>query len=394
MTDLDLREVFAQVLTDEPALPPCPPEALVAAGHRQLRRRRLSHEATVAVAVAGVCAATLTVPGLFGGGRDVARLSTPTGPVQSAVPRAPATAKDYADWLRQSLPDGTAVQRTVFTPWPATGRPEGAPELRVSLILDGGGWVFLYLGSVDPFHGQPYCAAAKHMTACTVQQLADGSHRIDRHWAYPGDRLAQAVTVVHPDGHWATAHADNAIFPADSDKPGAGDGRQPPLTTETLAVLATRAAGTTLVLPTCSGTDCGADLSATQSPSSIPPPTPAVCGTWSNPAYSAIGKQITARYGDIRSCGWFGSGWYITTLGADHQPGILGIYPCRPGDAVCRDGTTDHPFAGWSWRVPPGATGGVSFVHLGNGVLYLHVGGVGYVGYHIATDSFRVGELP
>lgn len=141
------------------------------------------------------------------------------------------------------------------------------------------------------------------------------------------------------------------------------------------------------------GAGIAIDAGASPSAVSLPPPSPAVCGTWSNPSYSETGKQITARYGEIRSCGSLTSGWFITTEGTAKQPGMLGIYLCPTADHVCRDGTTDHPLAKWRWRQPPGPPGGVSYVHKQGDALYLHTSG-GYVAYHADTDTFRAGEVP
>jgi hypothetical protein len=141
------------------------------------------------------------------------------------------------------------------------------------------------------------------------------------------------------------------------------------------------------------GAGIAIDAGASPSAVALPPPNPAVCGTWSNPSYSETGTQITARYGEIRSCGSLASGWFITTEGTAKQPGMLGIYLCPTADHVCRDGTTDHPLAKWRWRQPPGPPGGVSYVHKQGDVLYLHTSG-GYVAYHADTDTFRAGEVP
>jgi photosystem II stability/assembly factor-like uncharacterized protein len=86
---------------------------------------------------------------------------------------------------------------------------------------------------------------------------------------------------------------------------------------------------------------------------------PDLCGDWSSIA-SSTGSAIAQRYGEIRNCAPLGqtrSTWVITTLGVSATPespaqrgGVL-IYRCT--SAVCQDGSTDHPLAGWQYYAAP-----------------------------------------
>lgn len=123
---------------------------------------------------------------------------------------------------------------------------------------------------------------------------------------------------------------------------------------------------------------------------SPPPPVPDACGPWSNPDYSETGKEITAKYGEIRNCGPIGNAWFITTLGVDGSNGMLGIYRCKPSDGECLDGRTDHPFNQWSWISPRGnGYGGVKYVGKQGETLEIYVGRYGYMSYNLDTGAFQ-----
>jgi hypothetical protein len=123
----------------------------------------------------------------------------------------------------------------------------------------------------------------------------------------------------------------------------------------------------------------------------LPSPDPSVCGPWSNATYSTTGEEIVSRYGEIRNCGKVPGGWFLATIGKAGQPGVLGLYYCRPSDSTCADGTTDHPFENWHWLRPPGNGGGVKFISLQGSVLTLYVGNYGYVTYDLSSGTFKTG---
>jgi hypothetical protein len=95
----------------------------------------------------------------------------------------------------------------------------------------------------------------------------------------------------------------------------------------------------------------------------LPAKSATVCGAWSSAA-SATGQRITQQYGEIRNClavESTRSTWVITTLGTGAASGVLGVYRCR--SEQCRDGSTDHPIAGWTfYRGPYG--GGVTVMRV------------------------------
>lgn len=102
-------------------------------------------------------------------------------------------------------------------------------------------------------------------------------------------------------------------------------------------------------------TATGESLSASSSRAPTEPSTS--CGTWLTPA-STVGQYFTDHYGEIRNCGLFGTQWVISTLGfhgtsASPQTGVLGVYPCKPGETSCLDGQSPYPVAGWKVVTAP-----------------------------------------
>lgn len=93
----------------------------------------------------------------------------------------------------------------------------------------------------------------------------------------------------------------------------------------------------------------------------LPAASPKLCGSWSS-AGSAIRKQITNQYGEIRNCTAIGqarSVWLLTTLGTSTSHGVVGIYRCNTD--ACKDGSTSHPIAGWQFYPAP-YPGGVTLL--------------------------------
>ena len=102
-----------------------------------------------------------------------------------------------------------------------------------------------------------------------------------------------------------------------------------------------------------------------------PTPTPSSsCGPWSAPT-GAVGRPITARYGEIRGCLRVGRRWVLTTLGRAGQFGVIALYLCRTGDTPCLDGRTPHPFAHWRFYPPPHRGGVTVLAHSSPDVLII-----------------------
>ncbi len=85
----------------------------------------------------------------------------------------------------------------------------------------------------------------------------------------------------------------------------------------------------------------------------VPPtPSPNECGAWAV-SNGAVGSIITARFGEIRDCGLYGTQWVISTLGSLQQPSVIAVYQCSTNDTGCLNGQTPHSPDGWQSFTPP-----------------------------------------
>jgi hypothetical protein len=119
----------------------------------------------------------------------------------------------------------------------------------------------------------------------------------------------------------------------------------------------------------------------------LPPASPRVCGRWSS-ATSQTGAAIAQRYGEIRNCGWACTGrsiWFLTTLGNASSPGAIGVVYCNT--EACRDGTTDHPFAGWRFFQAP-YPGGVTLLGQTSPTTLIVDDGGHQITFDLSTDTY------
>jgi len=90
-------------------------------------------------------------------------------------------------------------------------------------------------------------------------------------------------------------------------------------------------------------------------PAAPPSPSPNECGAWAA-SDGAVGSIVTARFGEIRDCGLYGTQWLIAALGAHkggaQQSGVIAIYQCAT-DTGCLDGQNPHTASGWQFFPPP-----------------------------------------
>lgn len=110
-----------------------------------------------------------------------------------------------------------------------------------------------------------------------------------------------------------------------------------------------------------------------------PTPTVAGCGPWFSQD-SSLGTSMSDQYGELRNCGFFDGYWVITTLGkkladGSQASGTIALYFCKPGDATCDDGNSDHPLSGWSFISPPYKDGVTLLRHAATNLLVVSNGG-------------------